>query len=543
MSTVVIGCDTNNGNDSKFQNAVAKILNKQGHKTEKLSIGPTPFGSIGYKSSVKGKIGVYIMAASLTSVSDLSSSGWQFKYTYFLIRGDIEGGRIKSVNDFNSKSIHKDPEGDCLAAACDRWNGKTYPEINKEIKSKGMVLYGGATGEEMATNLVKAMGGEVDSGSDSNNSSGSASSAKECIQKLLKHWDGEVECRIRDNKVYINKIREPQSSYRLVLQEGVNVFSDSITVTDVNPKTVNHLVVRWTGGTISFKDEELIDRFGEIKSEVEAVKKIIKKTSTTSNAATSTDDTSSESTVDTETTGDEASDISADTESVDESVDTGSAEGSDKTTVVEKPITTYKEALQFGNIEWNKIRRDNGHTIECQTRGSHRWVVGEWVKIILPSFNEYGYMYISRTSQSDDGGDWNTSLTLVDYPPGWGVETSDNNQDSNKSNTGNVSDVIDKVVKEISKFSYSNSCSDYNCIKSSKKGDCHALSAYIAKRLKSEGVQAKIYQYVTGSSDSHRQVKYYDGSDWVMFPYSKAGKLGLDHFFYTNSIPSGAKPL
>lgn len=545
MSNVVIGCDSNNGNDSKFQSTVAKLLTKQGHKVEKLSIGPTPFGSIGYKSSVKGKIGVYIMAASLTSVADLSSSGWQFKYTYFVIRGDIEGGRIKSVNDFNSKAIHKDPEGDCRAAACDRWNGKTYPEINKEVKSKGMILFGGKTGEEIGNNLIKAMGGETSDSSDSNSDkSSSSSSAKECIQKLLKHWDGEVECRIRNGKVYINKIREPQSSYKLVLQEGVNVFSDSITVTDVNPKTINHLVVRWSGGTISFKDEELIKRFGEIKSEVEAVKKIVKKvnksssnTTNGSNASSATDTNSTTADADT------SSGLTEDTVDIGE-VDPDTGDDSSKTTVVEKPITKYQEALKFGNIEWNKIKRDNGHTIECQTRGSSRWVVGEWVKVIFPSFNEYGYMYISRSSQSDDAGDWTASLTLVDYPPGWGAEETDNNSNSGSSsgsaNSSNVDDVINKIVNEINKFSYSHSCSDANCIKSSKKGDCWALSDYIAGRLKKEGIDAKIYQYKTSGSNQHRQVKYNNGSSWVMFPYSKSK---IDHKFYTNTIPSGAKPL
>ena len=88
MATIVLGCDSN-GNNVACQNAVAKKLEAAGHKVEKLSIGPTPFGSIGYKASVKGKIGVYLMAASLVSVTDLASDGWQFKYTYFGIRGDV----------------------------------------------------------------------------------------------------------------------------------------------------------------------------------------------------------------------------------------------------------------------------------------------------------------------------------------------------------------------------------------------------------------------------------------------------------------------
>ncbi len=543
MATIVLGCDSN-GNNVACQNAVAKKLEAAGHKVEKLSIGPTPFGSIGYKASVKGKIGVYLMAASLVSVTDLASDGWQFKYTYFGIRGDVS--KINTLEKFNNTGIPKDHHGDCTNSYCDKWAGKTYPQINEIIKNKGKVVFGTKC-DEIGDNIVKEMGGESTSSSEDSSQSSSASSCKEAIQKLLKHWDGEVECRVRNGKVFINKIREPQSSCKLILQEGVNIFSDSISVTDVNPNTVNHLIVRWSGGTISFKDNDLIERFGEIKQEVQAVKKVVKKVtkSTTSNS-TDTSSTDTGTATDASGSGEDSAALGVDE---DTGVDIGEVDPTgedtadeDKSTVIEKPITKYKEALKFGNIEWNKIKRDNGHTIECQTWGSPRWVVGEWVKVIIPSFNEHGYMYITRTSQSDDGGDWTTSLTLADYPPGWGVEESDNNSNSKNSNTGasNVADVVNKIVKEISKFSYSHSCSAANCIKSSKKGDCWALSDYIVKRLKKEGVDAKIYQYKTSGSNQHRQVKYNDGSGWVMFPYNRSG---IDHTFYTNTIPSGAKPL
>ena len=41
-------------------------------------------------------------------------------------------------------------------------------------------------------------------------------------------------------------------------------------------------------------------------------------------------------------------------------------------------------------------------------------------------------MYITRVSQSDDGGDWNCNLSLADYPPGWGeeqIETTEETED------------------------------------------------------------------------------------------------------------------
>jgi len=146
MTTIVLGCDSN-GNNVKYQNTVANILRKAGYKVEKLSIGPGPFGSYGYQSRAKGKIGVYLMAASLTSVTDLGSSGWKFKYTYFGIRADVSDWNTEKK--FNNWGVHKDHEGDCTNVFCDRWQGKTYPQINQIIADKGKVLFA-----ENATNIA-----------------------------------------------------------------------------------------------------------------------------------------------------------------------------------------------------------------------------------------------------------------------------------------------------------------------------------------------------------------------------------------------------
>jgi len=521
MAHIVIGVDKNRSpsEDVAFQNDVAKALEKAGHTVEKLKRDPNEFAKYSYANKAKGKIGIYLIAAGTYSIADFyygaSKNNKSFKYAYFGIRGDL-GVRPHSQSEFESAKIGAD--ADCPSSLCSHIKGMTFPEMNKKLKDKCQIVFG-KTGKEMGEALAKAIGGGTDSSSDSDKKSSSGGSVKEAIQKLLKHWDGDVECRIIGNRVLINKVREPQSNCSLLLQEGLNVFRDSVKITDVNPNTVNYLVVKWSEGKITIKDQELIKRFGTIKSEVQAVKKIIK-TKTKSSSSSS----------------DSSSDDDSDSDSDDSSSDSTETE----TTVVDIPITKYKDALAFANTEWNKIKRDNGHTLECQVAGSPNWRTGEWVKVVLPSFGENGYMYITRASHSDDGGDWTCNLTLQDYPPGWGVEEVDNDSDSgsgSSSKKSNTSSVIDKICKEISKFSYSNSCSDGNCIKSRKKGDCWALSDYIYSRLKSEGISAKIYQYKTSGSDRHRQVEYKDGSKWVMFPYSKSG---IDHNFYTNSIPSGA---
>lgn len=430
MSTVILGCDRNASNDSACQDAVAKAIEKAGNTVEKLGIGPNQFASYSYSNKAKGKIGVFLIASGITAIADLYDGNTQFKYAYFGIRGDLKQPRLSTMSDFNSSPISKDWHGDCISKSCNSLAGKTYPQMNEVTKSKCIAVFG-ETCEQLGENIVKAMGGEVQSSDNKQASSGST--AKESIQKLLTHWDGEVECFIRGDRVYINKIKEPESDYNLVLQEGVNIFTDSLQITDVNPNTVNLLKVKWTKGTITLKDEELIKRFGEIKSEVEAVKKVVKTETVTTTVDTSTDtgtDTGTDTTA-TDTATDAAAaatdtgtDTATDTESTTETTTTT------KTTVVEEPITNYKEALQFANTEWNKIKRENGHTIECQVRGSNKWQVGKWVKVIIPSFNENCFMYITRVSQSDDGGDWNCNLSLADYPPGWGEEQIENTEET-----------------------------------------------------------------------------------------------------------------
>lgn len=529
MSDYWVCSDNIDGKENSRIEALCKALKKAGHTAHNGGVGPNTIQSHGQTSASKGQIGVFICGGVDIQVfwDFVQGIGRYYHYKRFIyVYASDTATSDKWLTCHGAKNTptvraHDDNysggRGDAI--------GKTVDAYCNEHKDKIWYACGpkGCKFEDVIENFLKGEGAGDGSSSTENKDTNSGSTCKEAVQKLLKHWDGEVECRIIGNRVYINKVREPQSNHSLVLQEGLNVFSDSVKITDVNPDTVNHLVVKWSEGRITIKDEELIKRFGTIKKEVEAVKKIIKtKTKTKTTSSTEDTDTTTE-----------------DTSTTDEATDTSSGTGETETSVVDVPITKYKDALEFANTEWHKIKRDNGHTLECQVAGAPNWRVGEWAKVVLPSFGENGYMYITRASHSDDGGDWTCNLTLQDYPPGWGVEEAENNSnsDNNSAKKNNVDDTIKKICDEISKFSYSGSCSDGNCIKSSKKGDCWALSDYIYNRLKSAGISAKIYQYATSGSNQHRQVEYKDGSKWVMFPYSKSG---IDHNFYTNSIPSGA---
>lgn len=97
-----------------------------------------------------------------------------------------------------------------------------------------------------------------------------------------------------------------------------------------------------------------------------------------------------------------------------------SSEKSKDATMSVDILSTYEDALRYAEMMWNKLQRDNGRSVECQVWGSCNWKVGEWMRVYLPSFFIDGYMYITACSQNNDSGDWVATLTLKDYPPGWG---------------------------------------------------------------------------------------------------------------------------
>lgn len=428
MSDYWVCSDNIDGKENTRINALVNALKKNGHTATNGGVGPNTVQSHGLGNNAKGQIGVFIVGGSDAGMyvdfrDGLKKGYYHYKYMKVVFASDT----ATTDKWITCNGLANTP---LVRAWDDNYSGSSIESVGKSAKSyfdanKEYISYAcgpkGCSFDDVIQNFLK----DDNSGtSNDNKGSSSGSTIKEAVQKLLKHWDGEVECYIRDDKVYINKIKEPKSDYHLLLQEGVNILSGSIQVTDVNPNTVNNLIVTWTGGTITIKDEELIKRFGEVKNEIEAVRKIIKTETTTTTSSTSSDsDSDTDSDLDTE-----------DTEDTDVTEETTT-----KTTVVEEPIKTYDEALAFANTEWNKIKRDNGHSFECKVLGSSQWRSGEWVKVIAPSFNENGFMYLTRVSESDDAGDWTCNLSLVDYPPGWGAEeletSSDDSSDDSSSDS------------------------------------------------------------------------------------------------------------
>ena len=371
MSTVVVGCDENQGNDSEVQNTICKAIEKQGHTVEKLDIKPGPFGAYDWGENgknPKGKIGVYIIADGLTSIADHYDNPGGFKYVYFVIRGDLGRPKMDSRKDFENNPIGTDVHGDCTSKSCGTLAGKPYPKINEIIKSKCIAVFG-TTAKEMADELIKAMGGETSS---SDSGSTSSSSIKEAIKDVLWNWDGEAECYIRNDTVHVRKIPSPTDA-KLTLAEGDNIDMGSINITDYNPTAVNHVKTTFQKYELTIQDDHLVKRFGQIPQNIE----------------------------------------------------------------MDSSVKTLEGAKKHLQREWNKLKRENGHSLELKTYGHSKWKQGEWCRVYLPSYNLDDYMYITKVSQ-DDSGTWDCSLTLVDYPPSFGEPSKTETKEEEETDTENT---------------------------------------------------------------------------------------------------------
>lgn len=166
MATIVLGCDRNDScggcKDKIYRSNVAKNLRKAGHKVEELAIDPNAFASYSYAEkgeNPKGKIGVYLMADSITSIADYFDGSTKFKYAYFGIRGDLGLPRMSTFEHFKNNPIRKDRHGDCTPPSCNTLAGKSYVQMNSIVKKKCTIVFG-RNAEEMANQILKAMGGE-----------------------------------------------------------------------------------------------------------------------------------------------------------------------------------------------------------------------------------------------------------------------------------------------------------------------------------------------------------------------------------------------
>ena len=427
--TYYVCCDDINGSEQSYINDVMAALKAKGKEVADGGIGPNKEALRNSKGS--GDTIVFIVgggAAGCTLASFVKSVEGTSDHSFaiFGYAGWTSNSHVKEAAARTEKLVK---EHDCnfyQSWMPSYYEGHTiYTFCEKYSEYVGVCV-----SDESATDLgEKIANGTCGSGGDDDDDEGSsATTIKDALKELLSYWDAEVECYVRGDTVFVNKIPAPDEVCDLTLRQGVNIVSDSIQITDYKPDTVNVLTVHSeVMEDIVYRNEKLIKRFGEKPLELDAVKKV----TTTEVVETSSTDTSTDTTDTTTDTSTDTSTDTTDTSTDDTSTDDATSESTAETKTVteEVPCETPEEVYAFANREWAKIKRNDGHTIECTVLGSETWKVGQWVYVNIPLFDEDDYMYITKVSQSDSDG-WSCTLTLADYPPGFGEYTEDSSDDS-----------------------------------------------------------------------------------------------------------------
>ncbi len=186
---IVLGCDSN-GNNRECQDFVYNALTQAGYQVEKLDIAPGPFADYSYKSEAKGKIGVYLMAGSLVSYLDAADAN--FDYNVFGIRGEISES-LGMPDGFAKNKVPPDHDG-CAHPKCGEYGNKyTYPELNEMYKGK-CVAVPGKDNEELAQNIIAALGGQYSGANPGGTVSGGGAQIKDktfekCIRRICAATD------------------------------------------------------------------------------------------------------------------------------------------------------------------------------------------------------------------------------------------------------------------------------------------------------------------------------------------------------------------
>lgn len=374
MTDYIIGCDNIDGKEKSYQKKVAEVLEAKGHSTEILSVGPNFTQTKGLSSSCKGKTAIFIVGGSDIGTyvdfrDGIKNGYYHYKYAWFAFASWTATTWITCKELKSRALVRAHDDNFSSSGSISKYIGKSADDFFKD--NKDVLNYVcGQTPEELAKKILGGGGG-----SDSEDKA-SGGTVKDALKKVVSKWDGDIEVRIREDTVYVNKIPDPTTA-TLTVDEYSNVIYDSVTVTDGNPQTVNMLTGNWNGNTLTLKDELAIERFGEQQQEA--------------------------------------------------------------TEELFAEVKTLEEAKKVFYREWHKIRRDSGRSIELKINGDSNFQSGKWCRAYLPSYRIDDYMYISKTSNETDGtSTWQTGLTLVDYPPSFGAYVEETTEEEEEEETEEV---------------------------------------------------------------------------------------------------------
>lgn len=280
MSNYVVGSDRSGNNDHECIETICQVLRDAGHTAE--NIGITPNLETNLKTKGKGNIGVFmvngICIGTIHSVRKMVEAGG-IDFVYFAMPQTINPGnewlsceslKTKKCPIAHDDNFTKEPDRSALH------NKYTVAEYCAE-HSQYIAYACGSDCKEVAEAILNGGSGDgsgaTGTSSDSEDSEPTPMSYLDMIKDLISVWDGDVECKVRQNKMFINKVPEPKPQLWIV--ESNNIVSGQAKVTDYNSDTINSLDVTYGDGhKINIKDEYLYNRFGEVSAEIEAVKTV-----------------------------------------------------------------------------------------------------------------------------------------------------------------------------------------------------------------------------------------------------------------------------
>lgn len=280
MTDYIVGSDHSGGKDQECINKVVDVLNANGHNAEAIGVNSNLESTIRAKG--KGKTAIFIVngvcIGTFDSHMNVVKSGL-CDYVWF--------GMPQSINPSNEYLSEEGCQSLKVPIAHD--DNFTPEPRRSELNGKYTIAeycteygqyVGYACGSDCEAMVQKILsGGSGGTGDGSESSSGddkknepTPMSYMDMIKDLIKIWDGDVEVKIRQDRMYINKVPEPRPELWIV--DGNNVTSGSAKVTDYNSDTVNTLNVTYNDGanTITVTDEYLINRFGVVEAEIKGEK-------------------------------------------------------------------------------------------------------------------------------------------------------------------------------------------------------------------------------------------------------------------------------
>ena len=498
---VVVGCDSNGEpGDSNTINTVSAALQQAGYSVETLSIGPSPFANYDYSSASSGKIGVYLMAASIVSIADaMSHQG--FDRVVFGLRGDLG---LRGTTEFDSAPWS--PDSDCTAV-CDEYSGLTGAQIHQKIQPRGAVVVGNSP-EELAQVVVAAVGGTYN-GTGTGTGQGTVSNVsplltgdmtfEELVGEICNGIDLQFICK--RSTVYVSDFESifAEAKYlrdnhpQAVDSENVKLWQmeeDSYELEVNQHGFYNTVIVNYKDGKVKESYDDFVRVYGEVPITYDDPS--VDKTTAIMKAKAY---------------------LAAHLRDLEMMV---------KTSMLSEPDIDVGDIIQIENpmTMRDKIRTDEGRD-------------PEYLFVNGISTNWEGESAITTDLECKFAP---TSPKRLEVPTA-GV-ASGSSQESSTASTGDVQAALDEVGKQWSGVGYSGECQTADCVKQANAGDCWGVSDLIYTELKSKGVEARVMQYPTAYASNHRSVQYMDKSgEWKNFPYREYGFNSL--FNDTDAVNSG----